>query len=96
MDFEVYCDENHPELFTSQKPTADYLMIGSLWLPAELRNDVKTKIWQLREQYSIWGEIKWRKVSNRSLDFYKSVLEKATKIEFAADLLRWLSWQKPR
>lgn len=75
MDFEVYCDENHPELFTSQKPTADYLMIGSLWLPAELRNDVKTKIWQLREQYSIWGEIKWRKVSNRSLDFYKSLID---------------------
>lgn len=33
MDFEVYCDENHPELFTSQNPSADYLMIGSLWLP---------------------------------------------------------------
>ncbi len=75
MDFEVYCDENHPELFTSQKPTADYLMIGSLWLPAELRDDVKTKIWNLREQYGIWGEIKWRKVGDRSLDFYKALID---------------------
>lgn len=75
MDFEVYCDENHPELFTSKKPTADYLMIGSLWLPAELRNDVKAKVWQLREQYGVWGEIKWRKVSNRSLDFYKGLID---------------------
>tara|TARA_R110001583_G_scaffold45139_3_gene142533 strand:- start:1186 stop:1884 length:699 start_codon:yes stop_codon:yes gene_type:complete len=75
MDFEVYCDENHPELFTSKKPTADYLMIGSLWLPAEIRDDIKTKIWQLREQYGIWGEVKWRKVSNRSLDFYKALID---------------------
>lgn len=75
MDFEVYCDENHPELFTTQKPTADYLMIGSLWLPADLRDDVKAKVWQLREQYSIWGEIKWRKMGNRSLDFYKALID---------------------
>lgn len=75
MDFEVYCDENHPELFTSKKPTAEYLMIGSLWLPGQLRDDVKTKIWQLRKQYGIWGEIKWRKVSNRSLAFYKAVID---------------------
>lgn len=75
MDFEVYCDENHPELFTSQKPGADYLMIGSLWLPAELRDDIKTKVWQLRNQYSVWGEIKWRKVSNGSLGFYKALID---------------------
>ncbi|MBU0539892.1 MAG: DUF3800 domain-containing protein [Gammaproteobacteria bacterium] len=75
MDFEVYCDENHPELFTSKNPTADYLMIGSLWLPADLREDVKSKIWQLRRQHGIWGEIKWRKVGNRSLAFYKALVD---------------------
>jgi hypothetical protein len=75
VDFEVYCDENHPELFSSNKPTATYLMIGSLWLPADLRNDVKTNLWRLREQYGIWGEIKWRKVSNNSLDFYKALID---------------------
>lgn len=75
MDFEVYCDENHPELFTSQKPNADYLMIGSLWLPADLREDIKAKIWQLRNLHGIWGEIKWRKVSRGSLDFYKAIVD---------------------
>lgn len=75
MDFEIYCDESHPELFTSKKPTADYLMIGSLWLPAHLRDEIKKKIWQLRQQYGIWGEIKWRKVSNTSLDFYKALID---------------------
>ena len=57
MDFEVYCDENHPELFTSKKPTADHLMIGSLWLPASLRQPLKLRVWHLRQQYGIWGEI---------------------------------------
>lgn len=75
MDFEVYCDENHPELFTSQKPTADYLMIGSLWLPSVLREEVKEKVWKLREDHQIWGEIKWRKVGHASLSFYKALID---------------------
>ena len=62
MEFEVYCDEAHPDLFTSANPTAQYLMIGSLWLPADLRDELKTKIKALREKHSAWGEIKWTKV----------------------------------
>ncbi len=75
MDFEVYCDENHPELFTSQNPSADYLMIGSLWLPAEMRDEIKQRIWGLRKQFGIWGEIKWSKVSKRALPFYKALVD---------------------
>ncbi|MCL1080054.1 DUF3800 domain-containing protein [Parashewanella spongiae] len=75
MKFEVYCDENHPELFTSKKPSVDYLMIGSLWLPAELRKELKLKIWQLRETHNVWGEIKWRKVSQSRLEFYKALID---------------------
>jgi hypothetical protein len=41
MEFEVYCDEAHPDLFTSANPKAQFLMIGSLWLPAELRDDIE-------------------------------------------------------
>lgn len=75
MDFEVYCDESHPELFTSKKPTARYLMIGSLWLPIELRSELKQKIWALREKHLAWGEIKWRKVSTGKLDFYFDLVD---------------------
>jgi hypothetical protein len=75
MNFEVYCDENHPELFTSDKPQANYLMIGSLWLPAELRNEIKTRVADLREAYNIWGEIKWQKVSPSSLEFHKALVD---------------------
>ena len=75
MDFEVYCDENHPELFSSQKPTAEYLMIGSLWLPSTLRDEIKKRIWILRETHNIWGEIKWRKVNKKALPFYKALVD---------------------
>ena len=44
MEFEVYCDEARQDLFTSKKPAVRYLMIGSLWLPASLRNGAKAKI----------------------------------------------------
>ena len=38
-------------------------MIGSLWLPAELRGEIKSRIHALRQRHSAWGEIKWTKVS---------------------------------
>ncbi len=75
MDFEVYCDENHPELFTSEKPNARYLMIGSLWLPADLRVKIKKSIWELREKHNVWGEIKWCKVNKNKLSFYKELID---------------------
>jgi hypothetical protein len=75
MNFEIYCDENHPELFTSKNSTAHYLMIGSLWLPTELRSEIKDKIWALREKHNAWVEIKWCKVSKGKLPFYLELVE---------------------
>ncbi|OUI98322.1 DUF3800 domain-containing protein [Acetobacter sp. DsW_54] len=70
MKFEVYCDETHPDLFMSGNPRARYLTIGSLWLPADLRADAKEKIYRLRELHSVWGEVKWTKISPSKVDFY--------------------------
>lgn len=75
MEFEVYCDEAHPDLFTSAKPQAQYLMIGSLWLPAVLREEVKAKVKVLRQEHNAWGEIKWTKVSPSQLAFYIELVE---------------------
>lgn len=74
MEFEVYCDEAHPDLFTSSDPKAQHLMIGSLWLPAELREDLKKRIRSLREEHGAWGEIKWTKISPSKLDFYLGLI----------------------
>ena len=38
MKFEVYCDESRPDLLSSQKPAAQYMVIGGLWLPADQRD----------------------------------------------------------
>ncbi len=75
MDFEVYCDENHPELLTSKNPDAQFLMIGGLWLPSSIREELKQSIWALRKEHDTWGEIKWRKVSSAKLDFYQSLID---------------------
>ncbi len=75
MQFEVYCDEVFPDLFTSESPKARYLMIGSLWIPADRREDLKSKIKALRERHNAWGEIKWSKVSPSKLAFYIDLIE---------------------
>ena len=75
MQFEVYCDENYPDLFTSQNPNARYMFIGSLWLPAELRQEAKAAIKNIRKKHALWGEIKWIKVSRQKLPFYMDLLD---------------------
>ena len=75
MKFEVYCDEVYPDLFTSTHPPAQHLMIGGLWIPAELRTDVKEKVSALRSKHSVWGEIKWRKLSASKQAFYEELID---------------------
>jgi hypothetical protein len=45
MDFDVYCDESHPDLLISQKSSARFIVIGSLWLNQENRNTFKKDIY---------------------------------------------------
>lgn len=75
MKFEIYCDEANPDVFTSKKPRVKYLMIGSLWLPAESRENIKKNILTLREKHDVWGEIKWSKVSPNQQEFYLKLAE---------------------
>ena len=75
MEFEVYCDEAHPDVLTSASPRARHLMIGSLWLPAGLRGEIKNRIHALRQRHSTWGEIKWTKVSRNRQDFYFELID---------------------
>lgn len=75
MRFEVYCDETLPDLFTSAHPDARFLLIGSLWLPADLREVVKARITGLRQQHGVHGELKWRKVSPSKVAFYSDLID---------------------
>lgn len=75
MKMEIYCDEAHPDLFSSKNPQARYIIIGSLWLRAEDRSAYKNAIHKLRDQYKIGGEFKWRKVSPSRIEFYKALIK---------------------
>lgn len=75
MKFEVYCDESLPDILTSENPSGQYLMIGSLWLPSELRSDAKSRINELRQKHSVHGEVKWRKISPSRKEFYVDLID---------------------
>lgn len=75
MKFEVYCDETLPDLFTSSSPKGRYLMIGSLWLPSDLREEVKDRVNGLRKRHAVYGEMKWRKLSPSKATFYNELLD---------------------
>jgi len=75
MHIDVYCDESYPDLFSSQNPKAEYLLIGSLWLKSENRDRFKTGIHLLRDKYHIGGEFKWNKVTPSRQQFYTSLVE---------------------
>ena len=81
MKFEVYCDESRPDLLSSKHPPVRYLVIGSLWLRTEDRQDFKNSIHALRDKHKIGGEFKWQKVSPSRLDFYQELVEWFMNIE---------------
>lgn len=74
MEIDVYCDEAYPDLFSSGKPQAKYLIIGSLWLRRPDLESFKNVIHELRDQHQIGGEFKWTKVSPSKVEFYKALL----------------------
>ncbi len=75
MKFEVYCDESRPDLLCSKHPTAQYMVIGGLWLAAEDRAQAKADIHTLRDKHKIGGEFKWQKVSPSRLAFYRDLAD---------------------
>lgn len=75
MNFDVYCDESHPDAFTSKAAGGDYLVIGSLWLPTEDRARRKAELHALKDAGRIGGELKWRSVSASRLTAYQSVVK---------------------
>jgi hypothetical protein len=76
MNYEIYCDESQPDVFWSQSnERAKYLMIGGLWLPAELRQDIKHDIRNIKEEFRIKSEFKWHKVHSSKELFYMALID---------------------
>ena len=75
MNFEVYCDESRPDLLSTHSPQAQYMVIGSLWLQAEDREELKAGLHGLRNAHRVGGEFKWQKASPSRLSFYKELVD---------------------
>jgi hypothetical protein len=74
MKFEVYCDESRPDLFASANPSAQFMVIGSLWLQTDSRGEIKKSIHSMRDKHKIGGEFKWQKVSTSRELFYQELV----------------------
>ncbi len=75
MRFDVYCDESRPDLLSSGRPQARFMVIGSLWLATDDRQVFKDEIHALRDKHHVGGEFKWQKVSPSRSAFYNELVE---------------------
>ena len=82
MDFQIYCDESRQENFHRRDDPNIYVLIGGVWLPADLRRALKGKIRDLRDRHNLHGEFKWNKVSPSRLGFYTDLVD----LFFAEDI----------
>jgi len=76
MNVEIYCDESRQELFGSREPPShgQYVLIGGLWIEAEERKALKSRIRKRRDAHDVQGEFKWGRVSPSRLEFYKDLV----------------------
>jgi len=72
---EIYCDESRQDLLVSKNPSHNFALIGSLWMSEATRLKLTKQIQILRTQHDVWGEIKWSKVSQSKIEFYKSIID---------------------
>jgi len=56
--------------------------IGSIWIPSEKRNELKTNIKAIKQKYRASGELKWKKVATGKIDFYKEIIDFFCKSSF--------------
>lgn len=73
MEFEVYCDESSPEVLWD-KSANKYLVLGSIWIPAAFREELKRAIKAIKKEHNYRNEIKWNKVAPSSFEFYKALV----------------------
>jgi len=74
MKFEIYCDESCLDVVFNRN-AHKYMGIGSSWIPSEKRNELKVSIHNIKERFSVFGELKWNKVSPVYFDLYKSLID---------------------
>ncbi len=78
MDVDVYCDECRQDLLVNKNVINEnnkYTVLGGIWIPKKYRNEFKNKVKKLCSKHLVFGEIKWKRVSNSKLAFYKELID---------------------
>ena len=71
--YNIYCDEScHLE-----NDKQSHMILGGIICPKTLRNKIKKDIIDLKTKYNmpIYSEIKWNKVSQSKLNYYKALID---------------------
>jgi hypothetical protein len=71
MHYNIYCDESC-HLENDGMPV---MLIGSIWCPQGKVKEISKMIRQIKEDYRCRGEIKWMKISNSRLEFFKEIIK---------------------
>lgn len=73
MEYNIYCDES----CHIQHDGNDIMVIGGVFCPKSKAKKINKEIRRIKEKYKIgpFAEVKWHKVSNNKLDFYKELIE---------------------
>jgi len=72
---EVYCDESRPEVIFGENSKDRYMVLGGLWVPYDLREDLKNSIKDIKRKHNVYGEFKWNTVSPSKINFYKDLID---------------------
>lgn len=78
MRYDLYCDESRQDLLVKKSSinrNNRYVCIGGIMLKRENREMIKSNIKELKEKYSVHGELKWGNVSNNKIDFYLELID---------------------
>lgn len=75
---EIYCDECRQDILKNKEIISNnncYTILGGIWIDKSNREELKNDIKKLKNKYKVYGEIKWKKVSNLKLQFYKDLID---------------------
>jgi hypothetical protein len=62
--YNIYCDES-----SIDNPKNDFMVIGSIFIEREMRDELKDKIRKIREKHNYYAELKWSKFNKKILEF---------------------------
>ncbi len=73
MKYKVYCDES----CHMQNDKKNYMVLGAIYCPKKEINNVVKYIKKLKKEYGLkpTSEIKWTKISNSTIEFYKDLIK---------------------